>query len=278
MKAKFLSLIALFSLQMAQAQNEVKYEKLYYQDQEKDFNEYSVKIDNAVSTAGVTKFKIKITNKSNDYIMFKPSECTVTIQGKTEKISEKELLIAPGSSDFKTIDVKGNGYNRVRDYEFNLSGIYKIPTDGKVLNVPNFNLPPSENEMTSGPINLNMTSLEKTTGKTSAKFDCRYTGSKVLILDETKVAVKMPDGYEYVNDNKGGGLLQSSGPVLLTKGQSEKISLKWERMQGGKSMDMQKVKMEILWRKAFIESEPVKLKNEVLKMEFDELTSNTKGK
>jgi hypothetical protein len=269
--------MAAICIQYAGAQNEVKYEKLYYKDVEQDYQDYSIKIDNAVSTAGVTKFKIKITNKGNDYILFKPSECVLKIQGKEEKITDKSIIIAPGSSDFKTLDVKGTGFNRVTSYELQLGGIYFISTEGKVVTVPNFNLPPSENEMKSGPVTLNMTSLEKTTGKTSVKFECMYTGSKVLIVDPGKIAVKMPDGYEYVNENKA-GLLGSDGPYLLFKGDSEKLSLKWERMQGGKAMDMQKVKMEILWRKAFIESEPVKQKGQIVSLEIDTVTSEAKGK
>ncbi len=45
------------------AQKEKKYEKLYYKNVKQDLEKYSVEVDNAVSTPGETKFKLKITKK-----------------------------------------------------------------------------------------------------------------------------------------------------------------------------------------------------------------------
>ena len=49
-------------------------------------------------------------------------------------------------------------------------------------------------------------------------------------------------------------------------------------MQGGKEMDMQLVEMNVKFNGMFTESDLDKLKAETLLLEFDETTSNAKGK
>ena len=39
-----------------------------------ELHDLTISLDNAVSTAGETKFKLKITNKTNDYVLYKPFE------------------------------------------------------------------------------------------------------------------------------------------------------------------------------------------------------------
>lgn len=79
------------------AQKEKKYEKLYYKNVKQDLEKYSVEVDNAVSTPGETKFKLKITKKKADYIIFKPEECTFIVNGKTTAPKEKWLVVKPFS-------------------------------------------------------------------------------------------------------------------------------------------------------------------------------------
>jgi hypothetical protein len=87
----------------------------------------------------------------------------------------------------------------------------------------------------------------------------------------------MPDGNEYAA-KQSTGLLASSGPVLLMKGEDESFTVKWERMEGGKKMDMQKVEMMVIWHETFMETTPVKIQPEILTFEFDETVSNEKNK
>ena len=94
----------------------------------------------------------------------------------------------------------------------------------------------------------------------------------------SKAGVVMPDGNEYAAV-KPTGLLAHKGPILLTKkGAKDDFSVNWDRMNGGKTMDMQKVEMTVKWNDAFMEVTPEKMKAETLNMEFDEATSNAKGK
>ena len=100
------------------AQKEVKYAKIFYKDLKMETNDIVIIVDNAVSTAGETKFKLKIMNKTNDYLILKPEECKFIVNGKEEKPQEKWLVISPNESDFRVVNLKGAGYNSIKNYQF----------------------------------------------------------------------------------------------------------------------------------------------------------------
>jgi hypothetical protein len=245
MKNIFLTLAA--AVLMTTAANAQNYEKLFYKDATKETSDFTFTIDNAVSTPAETKFKFKITNKTSDYLIYKPTESKFVINGKEGAPKEKQLIIKPNSSDFVTVNLKGSGYNAVKNYSYIIDGIYKVSTNGTVINTPNFKLPPAQNEFKTGDFTCTMGNLTKETDKTEVKFKCSYNGDKVGIISQTKASVKMPDGSEFANAKKPGLLDSKSREVLVLKGETESIELKWNRMEGGKSMDMQKVSMDIIW-------------------------------
>ncbi|MFL5763255.1 MAG: hypothetical protein ACJ77K_04875 [Bacteroidia bacterium] len=277
MKNTVFAMIAVAAVCTASAQKDVKYAKLYYKNTVLETNEVTLSVDNAVSTDQVTKFKLKVTNKTNDFIMFKPEECKFIIGGKEMKPHEKAKIISPNDFNTFTFDLSGAGYNSVKNYTFEVGGLYRVSTSGKVTEMADFRLPVSTNDVKAGNFACSMTKLTKESGKCEAKFDCSYTGDKIAIVDPSKMAVKMPDGNEYASV-KPTGLLAKTGPIIMMKGDKESIAGNWDRMTGGKAMDMQKVEMMIKWHETFTEATPEKLKNETLNLEFDEATSNEKGK
>ncbi len=260
-------------------EKEVKYEKMYYKNLTKETDDITITVDNAVSTDGETKFKLKIENKTSNFLIYKPEESKFVVNGKEMKSKEKVLIIKPNSSDFRIINLKGEKFNSVKTYSFVMEGLYSVSPDSKGIAAPDFKLPPSVNDLSAGSFKCSMTKLYKESDATDVKFKCVYNGSKIGFIDPSKVAVKMPDGNDYAAAKQGGGLLGgSSGPIMLMKGEDDSFSLKWDRMEGGKKMDMQKVEMTILWRECFSEAVPVKMNAETLVMEFDEIVSNEKGK
>ncbi len=267
-----LTAMATNAIHAQKKEKEVKYEKLFYKDLKKETEDLTFTVDNAVSTDGETKLKLKITNRTSDYIIYKIEESKFIINGKEIKPKEKALIIKPNSSDFKVINLKGTDYNKVKSYSFVVDGLSKVPVDGKSVSAADFKLPASQNDLKAGDFTCTLGSLSKQTDKTEAKFKCVYNGNKIGFVNPSKVGAKMPDGSEFANAKS------SSTPIMLMKGEDDSFTLKWERMQGGKSMDMQKVEMIVLWRETFSESSPVKIKAETLDLEFDEVTSNEKGK
>lgn len=267
--------LAIISGNVLNAQSDKKYEKLYYKNITQEGERYSVEVDNAVSTPGETKFKLKIINKTADFLILKPEECKFTINGKDMMPKEKWLIIKPFGSDFRIINLKGPGYNAVKNYSFSTDGIYTASPNGTVVKADDFKLPPSKNDFVAGDFKCNMDKLSKETDKTEAKFKVVYGGNKIGFIDPLKSAAKMPDGNEYASKYSA-GLLGGSGPIMLMKGENDSFTIKWERMEGGRKMDMQKVEMIIQWRETFTESPLVKEKATTLNFEFDQAMSDAK--
>lgn len=280
MKKQVLALVAVLIVNSsAIGQKEVKYSKMYYKNLTKETDNITITVDNAVSTDGETKFKLKIENKTGNFLIYKPEESKFIVNGKEMKSKEKVLIIKPNSADFRIINLKGDKFNSVKTYSFVMEGLYSVSPDSKGIAAPDFKLPPSINDFSAGSFKCSMTKIYKESDATDVKFKCAYNGSKIGFIDPSKVAVKMPDGNDYAAAKQGGGLLGgSSGPIMLMKGQDDSFNLKWDRMEGGRKMDMQKVEMTILWRECFSESSPIKMNPETLVMEFDEVVSNEKGK
>lgn len=276
MKTMILTLAS--ALVMTFAAYSQKYEKLFYKDLTKETDAVSITVDNAVSTPGETKFKLKITNKTNDYILYKPAESKFVIDGKEFTPKEKMLIIKPNASDFVTINLKGTGYNAVKSYSFIVEGLYTVSTNGKAIEVPDFKLPPAQNEFKAGDFNCTMTDVAKESGKTEVKFKCAYNGDKIGIIHNSRAGVKMPDGNEYANEKKPGLMESKAKEVLVMKGKEESVTLKWDKMEGGRAMDMQKVAMDIVWHTTFTEAPAVKINGETLVLEFDEAMTIAKNK
>lgn len=265
-----LAMLALGTVSAQKKGKEVKYEKLYYQNVVKETNEIKITVDNAVSTAGETKFKLKITNLTGDLIVFKPEESKFIVNGKEMAPKEKWLIIKPNESDFRVINLKGAGYNEVKNYSFTVGGLYIASTKGTVMEAPNFDLPASKNDFEAGNCKCTMANIYKESDRTEVKFKCAYNGQKIGIIQPAKVSVKMPDGKEYANAKSKADM------IMLTKGQDDSFSMRWDRMEGGKAMDMQKVPMTIIWHDAFSESELKPLSSETVNLEFDQATTEAK--
>ena len=82
------------------------YAKLVYVKTQTETPDVTVYIENAVANDKQLKFKLKIVNKTNDYVIFKPSESKLIVNGKEWKpgIKEKELVISPLESDFRVMN------------------------------------------------------------------------------------------------------------------------------------------------------------------------------
>lgn len=260
-------LVVIGALNTTLAQKEKKYEKIIYKDSKTENSEVIITVDNAVGLEKETKFKLKITNKTNDYILYKPEESKFIINGKEMAPTEKWLLVLPNDNDYITINVKGGPFNSVTNYTFQLDGLYKVSSNAKGLDAPDFRLPATKNDFTAGNFNCNLSKLTKETEKTSVKFSCTYTGDKIGFVFPSKTSVKMPDGNEYANAKS------KEKPIFLTKGKSDDFKLVWDRMQGGKSMDMQFVEMFIKWNNTFVEVSPEKMKPETLPFLIDDTLS-----
>jgi len=262
----FLILVLASAFTTLEAQKEKNYKEIFYKNISGEFDDMTVTTNNGWSDKEFTKFKLKIENKTGDFLIYKPNESVIKLASGDVKVAEKQLEIYPFDSDFRIVNVLGPNF-LVKNYTYVLSGVYKVSTNGEVFKAEDFPLPAVQNEFTAGKFVCTMSSLTKETDKTEVKFECRYTGDKVGVIMPSKAALLLPDGSEMANEKS------KSKPIMITKGKTEKITLKWNRMDGGKATDMQKIKLIILWRGTFTEAEPVKLKDEILEFQIDDALS-----
>jgi len=153
-----------------------------------------------------------------------------------------------------------------------LAGLYRVSANSKGIPAPDFRLPANQNEFTVGNFKVTMSKLYKESDKTEVKFNAVYNGDKIAFVFPSKTAVKMPDGNDYANAKS------KASAIMLMRGQNDNFTLKWDRMEGGKAMDMQKVEMFIKWNDAFCEVNPEKMKGATLNLDFDQIMSDAKGK
>lgn len=244
------------------AQKEVR-----YKDTKVETEYVTISAMDAVSNDAYTKLKIKFTNKTSDYIIYKIEESKLIINGAELVPKEKWLILEPNESGARVIDFKGTQFYTAKNYTYLVDGLYKVSLSGKGISAPDFKLPASQNEFKAGNFNCTLLSSSKKTDKTVAKFKCTYTGDKVGFVSPAKAAVKMPDGAEYAITNS------KVKPTMLMKGEDDGFVLVWEKLADGKAMDMQLVDMTIIWRDAFAESAAQKLKPVSIQMQ-DESNPN----
>jgi hypothetical protein len=267
MKKSILALVIAVSTLTATAQKEKKYAKIIYKDVKTENSDIVISVDNIVSTDAETKFKLKITNKTNDIVIFKPEESKFIINGKEMKPSEKWLIIKPNDSDFRVINLKEAKMNTVKSYTFVVDGLYRASASGQGVPAPDFRLPATKNDFTAGGFNVSLSNLSKETAHTAAKFKASYNGDKIGIIFPSKTGALMPDGNEYANGKR------KEDPIILFKGKDDTFTLHWDRMEGGKKMDMQMVEMFVKWNDAFTEVTPEKMKSETIEMQIDDILS-----
>lgn len=270
MKKIILALIV-FSTTISTVVAQKVYKKIFYKPQTIETNDLKVTIEDAVATPAGVKFKLKLINKTTDYLIYKPNESIFKINGKEGKPNENWMIIRPNESDWKVIDLKGAEYMAAQNFNFVLDGIYKAKIDEGAISAPDFILPPSKNDFKAGGFSVVHVSNKKTTARTDAKFKVIYSGDKIGIFEPNKVAMKMPDGKEFANYHS------DKEPIVFEKGKEENVSVAWKDIPTA-SGDMQKVDMTILWRESFKEVTPKKVPSQNLEIIFDQETTDLKNK
>jgi hypothetical protein len=267
MSKTLLALLALGLFNIGMAQDQV-----YYKSTTFETPDYTIVIEDAISTYGSAKFKLKLTNKTSDFLLLKPSECVFKINGKNSSTIDNELIVGPNATDTRNFSLPGNGMSSVRDYIFVLSGIYKIGTNGTVLKTPDFKIPPAETMVVKAGVEefiCTMDTLIKQSEKTFVAFDVEYTGSKIGMINTSKPTLKLPNGNEFPNQKV---IEKGKTPyITLLKGQKEKISMEWNRLPGGKATDMAKLDMTIVFKETFSETTRQKMPNITFELKYDEV-------
>jgi hypothetical protein len=269
MKKTLFFLLILFAAKSTFAQN-TKYKKIFYKDQTIENMDVMITLTDAVAVPGGLKFRLTITNKSADYILFKPAECEFQTKGASLKPEEKPFMIKPKDKDAIVLDMKTAQNMLADDFHFVMSGIYRVSLNGTVVNAQDFILPVIANDFKAGDFSFTLDKTKKETASSWAKFKVAYNGNHIGIIQPAKIAMRMPDGKEYASYNR-------DKPIFLEKGKTDDFTPGWKDVPLS-SGDMQLVQMNIEFHDAFRETIPVQIPQMDLVVQFDKEASDARGK
>jgi len=240
--------------------------KVFYKDVAAETDDYKIYIEDAVAVGNQSKFKMRVFNKTNDYLLIKPSEITFTADGKTFTSKDRTFVIPPNDESHLVIDFKGSGM-QFENYSLDVKGIYKASAGGKIIEIPNFELPATKKEFTAGNFLCTLKKGDSKTDKTVARFECAYNGDGVGVIQPYKSVAVMPNGTDNANSKK-------TKAQVLEKGVTEDFTLLFLEVKG--AGDMQKKAIQIKWGETFRESKLVLLKSVAVNMQKDITTPQEK--
>ncbi len=243
--------------------------KIIYNDATIETDDYKIYIDDAVGALNLSKFKLRVFNKTNDYLLVKPADIVFTADGKTFQTTDRTFVVAPNDEARQVIDFKGSGM-QFDKFTIEVKGIYKAAVTGKVTEIANFVLPPAKNDFASGNFSCVLTKNGKSTNKTVVRFECVYNGDGVGIINPIKTVLVMPNGTDNANGHK------KIKAMVLEKGVKEDFILTFNEVVG--AGDMQKKTVQIKWGETFRESKLILLKGAVIAIEKDAAKTAEKNK
>lgn len=270
MKKLFYLMFTLSLTTTLNAQKAPKYDKIYYKPVHFENEVVKVEIDNIVSLPKETKFRMSITNKTGDYLIYNSEESSFTIPDQNVSAKDKSFIIEPNGSKTKVYRAFGENLNTIESFTYVCEGFYQVKMQNP-LEAENFRLPVAKNNFTVGPYSVSHVGHKKATGKTDIKFTANYQGDNLGFIFPVNIAVIMPDGNSYATANSKGN------PIILKKGESDSFSAYWNRMPGGSKNDMQLREMNITFLGVFVEGTPVKVAGKSISIEWDEAMTDGKN-
>lgn len=256
----------------AQKKGDDKYTH-YYKDVEEalESKKVTVELTNGVSRKDFLKFKAKYTNNTNDFIVVDPSKTKVTLGAVDVYPSEKTFILDPNDKNSKTIDLKEGADFMVESFDVAPEGFALISVDGTPVNMPEFQLPASTNNIEAGNFEVNLKRVSQETKETWAVFSIKYKGDDYAIIDPSRISIKTEAGEQYANE------FRKSKTILLEKGDSKNVDAVFHIP--AKVVDMQFAKLFIQWGDCMVETkaEPFEL-DESATFELDEALTAEKNK
>ncbi len=220
--------------------------------------------------------KVKITNKTNDYILYKMKDSFFSMPSGQAQVKGggllkgSNVLIEPKGKESVTFKVSGSNFH-VKDVKLNLSGFNRVSSKGKAFTAPDFTLPASNNSFETGPFECVLNKSEQKTSETKAEFECTYKGDQVAIVDPSKSSLTSAKlTQKYANDNK-----KDKADILYP---NDTYKFDVVAHIPGKVLDMQFATLIVQWNGTFTESTAVPLKTVTAPFVFNQETTNLKNK
>jgi hypothetical protein len=268
-------IIATNSYLLIAQEKDPSYEIYYRMVNAIDNESVKVEISGNHCQANFCQLKLKMTNKTKDYVVLKTEDLKFVLEHDTYTPKEKNIVIAPFKSVSKTIRVDGDNRFQVDKYELKLKGFYRVPVDAPFTKMEKFKLPATSNSFKTDAFVCKVNGeIVKVTKVTEVPLLCKYVGNSIAILDQSKAVVVLESGQEFATTNLGSMKKLMGGDNILFPGDDKKIKAVFK--VPGKIEDMQFANMEIDWKDTFIESKliPIELSNQ----KFEKDPGLTEGK
>lgn len=245
----------LFSCSSANSQSkEDPRHEIHYRAINIDNDDLKIEFENAHSQQVFTHVKLVVTNKTTDFILVKTSEILFKYDfGEYHPdakglFSGENLLLGPGEKGARTLKVTGSADFHVEKLTVQLKGFYAIASSGIVEGLHDFQLPPATNVVVSEKLSCSLERIKKETKETEASFNCQYTGKNAIIVNPSKISLKLENGKVFANDNR------KTKPSLLFPNEEDKLTVSFH--VPAKIVDMQFANMLLQWNDTFTESKP----------------------
>lgn len=261
-------LVSVFAFAGKGGDDFAKFEKIFFKNTATELGDVTITTENAVATDAYIKFKMVVKNNTSEYLLVRPGEIVLVVDGKEIKANEKDMIIEPNDVASKVVDIKGAQF-RTQQLLIKFNGFNKVIAGQSVITAPNFKLPVSQNAFEAGAFKLNQLETEKKTDFVSVKFSVTYEGSNVGIVSPATAALKFPNGSEFAN------MKVRMKPFLLEKGKSDNFRMSWRDIPVSNG-DAQFANLEILWRETFREGKLTPIAAKDCTLEWD--PGMTKGK
>ena len=224
-------------------------------------DEYNIKIEDVVSNEKYIKFKVRITNKTSDYLLFEGGKCVCITETKTIPTVEKYVFIEPYFTRSRVLEFKGTDGLSFDKFSIEIKGLYRVPVGEKILKAPDFQIPPGLKDFKAGKFECTFQSTKQETQSMWMKFSCKYNGEKIGFINPSKCVIKYTDGKEFAATNL------KSHPEMMLPGEESKFTVDFQIP--AKSTDIPIVNMSIVWNDVFSESAAIPLPNKRVKIEID---------
>ncbi len=237
-----------------------------------DTGDILVTAKKAIAQGNKINLSLGFKNQTSDWIFLKKHEMVLNAGGQELKPydgkEKPSLVIEPDGK--ATLPLKFGGSDlHVEKMTLTFSGLYKAAAKGEVKKAADFQLPPSQNNVTAGNFECAVLNHKQETSDTTTKWECEYTGDGIGYVDASQIGVKLQTGAEYSNT------FRKNKEARLQKG--EKTSFTTSFVIEKRIIDMQFATMTMLWRDTFAESEIVALDAEDMDFELDEATTTEKN-
>ncbi len=245
------------------------FEKVYYHDKTVTQDDFDILVKNIIDYKDILKFALKVTNKSNCFIVYDKGKSKFIIDGKTLPANSKTKLISVSNSKTQTIDTDRSGLKKLESFGFLLDGLFILKEKEPSIEVVTFEIPMSKKDFSFGDVTCIVSIPVRKSQKMTVKIAMNNKGKDYIVVQPFRVGLKMPDGKIYTSKNVK--------EIIVLAPQSKKnMTLKWDRMPKGNLNDMQKVDMNLIFNEVFFYTEKTKLDPLTVNLIWDEKLTDEK--